>query len=378
MGLWLPWDINVMQVNEDKFPALPGAPSPTPPSLPPAAAQRSGSSTNPKAARGYGLWGPPSPQQAANPSTAQRGSQSQQQSGWDQPDPEESGWGQEDVLDQIQNQVDSGWGQNHHQDGGWDQKAAPSQGQADPIESGWGQNHHQEGGWDQQPDPSQRQADPIESGWGQSHPLKDDRYLGKAEPASSAQHWEQKTNGSQHQQQSRGSGWDQSDTHAQGIWEQPQGHPDPWQNPQQGTRDHLNKGTWVQPSKQGSYNQPQQGIWGQPAQDPSSGLNQDGWDVPPEDPSLAPYAGRQGWDEGPVHAPHDDAPLNWQGLVEKGPSSAGQGSKQTDWDPRPEYRAAIHRYPDSEVIISIGWHCIIVLIGDAELVIIQGPCQICL
>lgn len=307
-----------MQVNEDKFPALPGTPSPTPPSPPPATAQPSSSSANPKAARGYGLWGPPSPQQDANPSAAQRGSL--KQSGWDQPDPVESGWGQEDVRDQIKNQANNGWGQNHHQDGDWDQKPAPDQ----------------------------RHADPIESDWGQNHPMKDDRYLGKAEPASSAQHWEQKTNGSQHQQQSRDSGWDQSDTHAQGIWEQPQGgrHPDPWQNPQQGTWDHLNQGTWVQPSKLASYNQPQQGIWGQPAQDPSSAMNQDGWDVPAEDPSLAPYTGRRGWDEGPMPGPYDDAPLNWQGLGEKGPSSAGQGSKQTDWDPRPEHRAATHRYPD--------------------------------
>ena len=324
-----------MQVDEDKFPALPGAPSPTPPPAPPsphpAASKPSASSTNPKAAPDYGLWGPPS----------------QQQPSWDQVNPVDSDWGQErhqeDVWDHktgpSQNQANTGWGQTHHQ--------------ADS----WGQKHPQEDGWSQHPGPSQLQTGPIESGWGQQHPLKDewDRYIGpgKAVPVSKGQQWEQKTNGSQQQKQrSRGSGWDQPDVYAQGIWEQPQGglQQDLWQNPQQGT--------WGQPSKQASYNTPHQGTWGQPAQDPSSALNQDGWDVPAEDPALVPYNGRGGeggWGEGPVPSPYDHPPeapgLNWQALVGKGPSSAGQGSKQTEWNPIPDHRADSHRYPIFDCIM---------------------------
>ena len=345
--------INVMQVDEDKFPALPGAPSPTPPpappSPPPAATLPSASSTNPKAAHGYGLWGPPpSQQQDANPSAAQPGTQSQQQPSWDQATP-----------------VDSGWGQEHHQEDVWDQNNGPSQDQAS---TGWGQKHHQADGWgqkhsqeDENPRPSHRDVDPIESGW---HPLKDewDQFIGpeKALPASKGQHWEHKTNGNQQQQHSRGSGWDQSNVYAKGIWEQPQGgrQQDPWQNPQQGTWDPPDQGTWGQPPKQANYNKAQQGTWGQPAQEPSSALNQDGWDAPVQDPALAPYNGRGGgggWDEGPVPGPYDHPPgvpgLDWQGLVGKGPSSAGQGSKQTKWDPKADYRADSYRYSDFEYIV---------------------------
>lgn len=346
-------DVNVMQVNEDKFPALPGGPSytpPAPPHSPPPATQPSASSTKPKAADGYGLWGPPSTQQDANPSAAQSGTLSQQQPSWDQAIPVDSGWGQEhhqeDVWDQTtgpsRDQGNTGWGQNHHQADAWGQNHH----QADA----WGQKQSQEDGWDQHVDPRQPQADPIKSGWGQQHPLKGgwDRYIGpgKELPASNRQHWEKKTDGSQQQQQNRGSGWDQPDMHAQGIWEQPQDsrQQDPWQNPW----NHPDQGTWGQPRKQASYNKPQQGSWEQPAQEPSSALNQDGWDVPVEDAAHAPYNGRGGWDEGPTPGPYDNpsevSGLNWQGLVGKGPSSTGQGTKQTEWDPRPDYRADSYRY----------------------------------
>lgn len=338
-----------MQVDEEKFPALPGAPTPAPPppSPPPAASQP------PKRGHDYGLWGPLPPQDP-NPSTAHLGTLKQQQSSWDNPD---------------------------------------------PVEAGWGQGHPQETGWDPNPTPYQDAPNPDQNGWGQGHPQQDDL---EPKPAASqetkpARQWQQHWDQTDQQQSS----WDQSNVPAQGIWEQPQGsrQQEPWQNPQQSTWDPHQQGTWGQPPKQARVNQAQAGIHALPAVDSSLTSNHEGWydeqrlgwesgPVPtPQDPNVpwgdaypglvpsatAPHsrkypphqdswgqdpvanANQDGWGyspklgrgEGSAPGPHDHPP-NSRSYPPRGfgqgPSSTGLGSKQTEWDPRHAYQADSHRY----------------------------------
>lgn len=330
-----------MQVDEEKFPALPGVPIPAPPTpSPPQAA-----SQHPQGAHDYGLWGPPPPQDP-NRSTAHLGTLNQQQSSWDDPDP-----------------IEAGWGQGHPQGTVWDPISAPYQDQCNPAQNGWGQEHPQQDG--------------LKQGTAANQAI---------EPASQWQHhWDQTR-----QQQST---WGQSNVPAQGIWEQPQGsrQQEPWQNPQQGT--------WGQLAKQAQFNQAQAGVRAAPAVDSSPTSNHEGWydeqrlgwesgPVPdPHDPNiphggayhgLAPratappsnkyppledtwgqdpsasaiqdgwgYSPQLGGSEGSMPGPHDHPPNARRYPPRRfgqGPSSTGLGSKQTEWDPRHAYQANSHRY----------------------------------
>lgn len=372
----------IMQVDEDKFPALPSVPAPSPapapPSPPPAA------SRPPKGGHDYGLWGPP-PQQDPNPSTANFGTLSQQQSSWDHPDP-----------------IEGGWGQEHPQKHDRDQNPDPYHGQAIPKQGNWGQEHPQQDGWGPNPDAN----------------------LEKDKPAKQwQQHWDQT------QQQSE---CDRPDVHAQGIWEQPQGSTlqEFWQqNHQVNTWDQHHQGTLGQPSKHAStLNQPHtdahapspyasspidspdqgwfdehrlgwesglvpppddpnvpkardypehfptpsnmgapQDTWGQdptlnrgPSQDtwgqdpaPNQGPPQDSWGP---DPSSNPTP--DGWGQasqpsrgdGPVPDPPDYPPETRAVYLRRfgqGPSGIGEGSNQTQWDPSPNYRVGTGRYSPS-------------------------------
>lgn len=196
-----------MQVDEDKFPSLPGGPAPAapapplanPPSPQPDPIQPSSShpsSANPQQSSNFALWGQPNQDQAKNPS--------QNQSAWEQ-----------NGLNQ------NGWGAPVHEQHGWEQNPTCTQ-------ANW-----QSPELDGQHKPSQDQS----QSWAQ--PEKPHQGIWN-EP------WQQGT-------------WEQPQQ--QGIWEQDQGHwGNPSQNPHQDHHHVLDQGGWDLP-KDDSGAGPAQGIW---------------------------------------------------------------------------------------------------------------------
>ena len=281
------------QVDESKFPSLPGAQSPTHalvPPAPPAAAIPSQTPYQARATPNHALWnGPAQQQQDAMPKAADPAPISHQQSGWDQADPK-----------------NDSWDQSNHQQDGW----VPNQAQ-------W-QGHLAQG---------QRSQQSVHSRWGQS-----DR------PAQGI--WEQP-------QVRQEDSWNRPQ---QGTWEQ-----DNWPAPIQSRASQLPQGTLEQPLhhppsflNQGGWDVPDWNLsngrhhdWdeghapcpaapGQP-QHPS-GPNQNGWDVPDEDVALRP----EGYGKRP------EVPgLNWQALA--GQSALHDAHRQAEWDPRPDPRPDSHR-----------------------------------
>ena len=196
-----------LQVDEDKFPSLPGGPSPAPPPPPSAAPpgpqpdpiQASSSHpsfANPKQPSNFALWGQPNQDQARNPN--------QNQSAWD-----------ENGLDQ------NGWGAPVHEQHGWEPNPTGTQ-------ANW-----------QSPEPN-----------GQHKP-RQDQHQSWAQPEKPHQ-------GIWKEPQQQGT-WEQ--LMQQGRWEQDQGH---WGNPSQNPHQHhhqvLDQGGWDLP-KQDSWAGPAQGIW---------------------------------------------------------------------------------------------------------------------
>ena len=196
-----------MQVDEDKFPSLPGGPAPTrsppPPATPPSpqpdpiqASSSHPSSANPKQSSNFALRGQPNQDQAQNPS--------QDQSAWDS-----------NGLDQ----------------------------------NGWGAPVHEQHGWE--PNPSSTQAN-----W-QSPELNGQHNPSQDQNKSWAQ-LEKPPQGIWNDPQPQGT-WEQPQQ--QGRWEPDQGHwGNPSQNPHQDHHPVLDQGGWDLP-KQDSGAGPAQGIW---------------------------------------------------------------------------------------------------------------------
>lgn len=220
-----------MQVDEEKFPSLPGGPPPTPPRAPSAT--------------------PPGPQQDPSQPSSSRPASANPKLPF-----EFALWGD--------TKQDQGKSLEQHQAG---------RDQSDPHQNGWGASLHKQNGWEQ--DPSDAQAD-----W------QNPKHVGHQYPSQDQhQPWAQPEPPSQDtwnkpQQQ----GWEQP--HQQARWEQPQ-HSGGWDQPQQ-------QDDWEQPQRQGKWEQ-DQGHWGQPSHDPHQdrhqALNQDGWDLRKQDSGAGPVQG---------------------------------------------------------------------------------------